>query len=88
MVREPPKVALRVRAAELRDGMVLARDLRSSGGMLLLARGQPLSRAARRHLWNLCENGAIPEVLDVLAEPADEAATAYSGSTTWDPLGA
>jgi response regulator RpfG family c-di-GMP phosphodiesterase len=50
---------------KLCDDMQIAADVFTSTGMLLMAKGQNMSQAARRHLRNYHENGLIDSTIDV-----------------------
>jgi response regulator RpfG family c-di-GMP phosphodiesterase len=56
---------------ELVDGMVLAEDIKnSSNGLLLMSKGQELTRSARRLLENFSKNKSIHEPLKVVVANA------------------
>jgi response regulator RpfG family c-di-GMP phosphodiesterase len=55
-----------VRGAELRPGMVLAEDLASASGVLLMRKGQHITDASLSRLQNLVWKNAVPEPFKVL----------------------
>lgn len=63
-----------VAIASLRDDLVLAANVYTSTGTLLVAKGQPTTQSVRRHLMNYHTKGLIDDVVDVVqAEGASPA---------------
>jgi response regulator RpfG family c-di-GMP phosphodiesterase len=56
-----------VSAAELRCGMILAEDIRNTGGLMLVSKGKEVTEIVLQRLQNLCASGAVREPIQVLA---------------------
>jgi len=55
-----------VKIAELTEGMILADDIKSIQGILLTAKGQPVSRILKEGLLRFSSNAGIPEPIRVI----------------------
>jgi len=60
--------SLTVKISALKDDMLLAADLNTSTGTLLVAKGQQTTRSVRRHLANYQEKGLIGDEIEVWQE--------------------
>ena len=56
---------LRLRADQLLDGMVVESDVYCEQGLLLVCRGQEVTRAGRRYLTRFQEAGPLPGLVSV-----------------------
>ena len=54
-----------VKAIDLRNGMVIAEDIRSKNGLLVVAKGQIADDALRQRLMNFARQGTIAETIRV-----------------------
>jgi response regulator RpfG family c-di-GMP phosphodiesterase len=63
---------LSVRVAQLLDNMILARDVVTVDGRLLIARGHQVTRTLREHLRYFAQRPGIREPITVLAPPSCE----------------
>ena len=62
---------------EIRQGMVLAQDIRNAGGTLLMSKGQKITKSANRLLENFAETKAIEQPIKVVI--AEKVAAVSSG---------
>ena len=60
--------------SEIREGMVLAQDIRSRNGVLLMSKGQKITMSAKRLLRNYRNNNAIEEPIKVIVRHRSTAA--------------
>ena len=61
---------------EILEGMVLAQDIKNGSGMLLMSKGQAMTKSARRLLYNFSKKKAIEETIKVVVSNVSSAATA------------
>ncbi len=61
--RPPESVAIRIR--DLREEMVLAEDVRTRDGMLLIAKGLTITHSVRQRLWNYHGNGVVSDEVNI-----------------------
>jgi len=62
---EADKERKTVRVDELKNGMTIAKDIRTKGGSLLIVKGHAVSPSIRMHLRHHCRQGNIGEMVDV-----------------------
>ncbi|MGS2724684.1 HD domain-containing phosphohydrolase [Porticoccus sp. GXU_MW_L64] len=55
-----------INVAQLMEGMIVASDIVTSSGTLLVGKGQAISSSMITRLINFCSNGTAPEKVDVL----------------------
>ncbi|MDM3871723.1 response regulator [Porticoccus sp. W117] len=60
------KVVKEINVAQLMEGMIVATDIVTSSGTLLVGKGQAISSSMITRLINFCSNGAAPEKVNVL----------------------
>ena len=73
MLRETPIHSREIPVRDLREGMVLAQDVRTNGGLLLVAKGLAITSSVRQRLENCHDNGAAPGVVTVVVSARDAA---------------
>ena len=66
MVRKAPVETQEVSFSNLKDGMVMARDVKSKSGILILCNGHRITPSVRQHLENFHNNSNLEEPLHVL----------------------
>jgi response regulator RpfG family c-di-GMP phosphodiesterase len=72
IVRGETKTSLKtIRVKDLITGAVLAEDIKTSGGTLLVAKGQPVSKALKERLINFYRSGEGPDKVNILITDDD-----------------
>jgi response regulator RpfG family c-di-GMP phosphodiesterase len=79
-----------VRAVDLVNGMVLAGDIFSPTGLLLLAKGTEITPSVRLRLFNVASKGGLQEPIRVMTPPppAPAAAAPAPAAASPEPIGA
>ena len=71
---EPDTIAVRI--VDLQVGMIIAKDLRTAEGMLVVAKGQEVSEQLISHLHNYWDEASFGSLVQVSLPPADDEAKA------------
>ncbi len=63
---------IQIYVSQLEEGMIIAHDIKSDQGALIVCRGQEVNNSVIQRLLNFWKNGALPETLEVYKERAEK----------------